>query len=141
MKAVILHEFGLREGSGGLGQHNGGDGVVRDIEFLEGMQVSLLTERRSRAPYGLRGGGEGKVGVNTWIKQSNGVTRRRVNLGGKASIRVTPGDRLLLQTPGGGGWGSVGQRVSCRPAVISGATWEPRGSLAEKASAEAAFGA
>lgn len=140
--AVILHEFGLRPDSGGVGLHHGGNGVIRDIEFLEGMQVSLLTERRSRAPYGLNGGGEGRVGVNTWLKQSDGVVRRKVNLGGKASIKVTAGDRLVLHTPGGGAWGA-GERRNEAGAVKtkSGHAWEPRGSLAEKASAEAAFGA
>lgn len=115
--------------------------MVRDIEFLEEMQVSLLTERRSRAPYGLRGGGEGKVGINTWIKQSSDAKTRKVNLGGKASIRVTAGDRLVLQTPGGGGWGAMGDRPRNARAAGELPAWEPRGSLAQKAAAEAAFGA
>jgi 5-oxoprolinase (ATP-hydrolysing) len=141
--AVILREFGLRPDSGGVGAHHGGNGVIRDIEFLESMQVSLLTERRSRAPYGMSGGGEGKTGVNTWLKQTHGVVKRKVNLGGKASVRVAAGDRLVLHTPGGGGWG-VGDRrnvVQTDKVAKPGHVWEPRGSLAEKASAEAAFGA
>lgn len=91
----------------------------------------------------MSGGGEGKVGVNTWLKQSDGVVRRKVNLGGKASVRVAAGDRLVLHTPGGGGWGP-GERRNLRDGgktVKAGHAWEPRGSLAEKASAEAAFGA
>lgn len=139
---MILHEFGIRPDSGGIGAHYGGNGVIRDIEFLESMQVSLLTERRSRAPYGMSGGGEGKVGVNTWLKQTDGVVRRKVNLGGKASVRVAAGDRLVLHTPGGGGWGAGDRRnvPAGAKAVKPGHAWEPRGSLAEKASAEAAFG-
>ncbi|KAF2010641.1 5-oxoprolinase [Aaosphaeria arxii CBS 175.79] len=113
---VILREFGIREGSGGIGEYDGGDGVVRDLEFRVAMWVSVLTERRSRAPNGRGGGGDGKPGRNLWIKGStkdhiNGGNEiqhkdgETVSLGGKASVFVDVGDRIVLQTPGGGGWG------------------------------------
>lgn len=150
LAAVILREFGYRKGSGGSGQYCGGDGVIRDLEFLEPIQISLLTERRSRAPYGLKGGSPASMGINTWIKlppptgdasQTPGKARK-INLGGKASVYMSAGDRLVLQTPGGGGWGKIENRkLSQSNGVHKSSGWEPRGSLAEKASAEAAFGA
>lgn len=135
---MILRQFGYRPDSGGQGQHHGGNGVIREMEFLEPIQVSLLTERRSRAPYGLEGGGEGKMGINTWIKQyEKGL--RRVNLGGKAAVKMAAGDRLVINSPGGGGWGQLHHRKEVMAAHK--AEWAARGSLAEKAAAEAAFGA
>jgi 5-oxoprolinase (ATP-hydrolysing) len=67
---VLIHRFGLREGSGGVGRYVGGEGCVRELEVLEegGMQVSILSERRTRRPYGMEGGGKGEMGRNTWVK-------------------------------------------------------------------------
>ncbi|MDB3890831.1 hydantoinase B/oxoprolinase family protein, partial [Gammaproteobacteria bacterium] len=79
------------------GLHAGGEGLIREIEFLEEAQVSLLTERRRFAPWGLDGGGDGEVGYN-WL---NGE-----KIAGKADIFAVAGDRLLIETPGGGGWGT-----------------------------------
>lgn len=90
--------YGLRRDSGGAGQHRGGDGIVREYEFLAPAQVSLLTERRIGAPWGLGGGESGVVGRNTL----NGVA-----LPGKCELEVTAGDRLRIETPGGGGWGAA----------------------------------
>ncbi|KAK6043147.1 hypothetical protein COOONC_19346 [Cooperia oncophora] len=98
---VILREFSLRENSGGKGKWRGGDGVVRSLQFRRPLSLALLTERRVFAPYGLKGGGEGARGVNILKKQS-----RTVNLGGKITLRVDPGDILHIQTPGGGGYGT-----------------------------------
>ncbi|KND02450.1 5-oxoprolinase [Spizellomyces punctatus DAOM BR117] len=98
---VILREFGLRKGSGGNGLHKGGDGVVRDIEFLEPLHVSMLSERRVFQPYGLKGGHPALTGRNTLIR-ANG---RALNFGGKNATKVDKGDRLRIETPGGGGWG------------------------------------
>jgi N-methylhydantoinase B len=92
--------YGLRPASGGTGLHRGGDGIVREIEFLAPTQVTLLTERRQVRPYGLRGGGPGQPGRNLLI--SRRTTRA---LPGKAAVLVEAGDRLRLLTPGGGGWG------------------------------------
>lgn len=66
---VLLREFSLRSGSGGLGQHRGGDGVIRDIEFRIPVQVSILSERRVFHPYGLEGGGEASCGKNLWVRK------------------------------------------------------------------------
>ena len=98
---VLVREFALRRGSGGKGKFRGGDGLVRELEFLEPLQVSILSERRVFTPYGLEGGGDGKRGENIFIR-NNG---RRLNLGGKNAIQAEVGDRLRICTPGGGGWG------------------------------------
>jgi 5-oxoprolinase (ATP-hydrolysing) len=110
------------------------------MEFLEPLQISLLTERRSRAPYGLAGGEEGKMGINTWKKQLSTGGTRNINLGGKASVQLGAGDSLIIDTPGGGGWGRPEERQEATT-LIDILSWEARGSLAERASAEAAFGA
>ncbi|WP_456386200.1 hydantoinase B/oxoprolinase family protein [Desulfolithobacter sp.] len=98
---VLLREFTIRHGSGGQGRFRGGDGLVREIEFLEPLQVSILSERRVFAPYGLQGGKPGKSGRNLFIR-ADGTT---VNLGGKNEIQAAPGDRIRIETPGGGGYG------------------------------------
>jgi len=91
-------EYRLRRGSGGAGARPGGDGMVREFEFLEPVQVSLLTERRRHRPWGLDGGEPGRAG-------SNALDGAR--LPGKMSLQVSAGQRLRVETPGGGGWGSV----------------------------------
>lgn len=101
---VILRRFGLRGGSGGKGARPGGDGVVREVQFRVPMTASILSERRSFAPYGMDGGGEGMRGLNTWIKKDGDV---QVNVGGKGSVKVGAGDRFVVETPGGGAWGAV----------------------------------
>ncbi|KAM5351721.1 hypothetical protein ACJ41O_004444 [Fusarium nematophilum] len=104
----LLHRFGIREGSGGRGANNGGDGIVRDIEFCEeGIKVSLLTERRSRAPQGGDGGGDGAMGKNLWLSRDDAGAERLISLGGKATVEVAKGDRIVIETPGGGAWGRV----------------------------------
>jgi N-methylhydantoinase B len=93
---VRVRRYGLRRGSGGRGARPGGDGLVREIELLAPAQVTLLTERRRFAPWGLAGGEPGAPGVN----RLNGA-----EIPGKVSLSVEPGDRLTIETPGGGGWG------------------------------------
>ncbi|KAH8928481.1 Hydantoinase B/oxoprolinase [Atractiella rhizophila] len=134
---VILHQFSLRSGSGGAGLHPGGEGVVRDIEFLEPIQCSILSERRVYSPYGLKGGGNGARGQNLWVKKGReedgdaGVKggERIINLGGKQTVRMGRGDRIVICTPGGGGWGKEG---GDRAAKRHEGAWEPRGSWAER---------
>jgi 5-oxoprolinase (ATP-hydrolysing) len=99
---VRVREFCIRRNSGGAGKHRGGDGVVRQLEFLRPLSVSLLTERRGPfAPYGLAGGESGALGRNT-LHQADGTTRQ---LPAAAHFDIQPGDVLHIETPGGGGWG------------------------------------
>ena len=101
---VRLLEFRIRRGSGGRGRRRGGDGVVRRIEFLRPLQVSLLTERRGPyPPFGLEGGRPGALGANS-LRRAGGA--REEELPGKARLEVGPGDVLTVQTPGGGGFGA-----------------------------------
>ena len=93
-----INRYALRDGSGGAGRHPGGDGLVREYEFLAPAQVSLLTERRQHSPWGVAGGEPGLAGVNLF----NGTA-----LPGKISRHVDTGDRLTIETPGGGGWGAA----------------------------------
>ena len=95
-----VSRYGLRVASGGAGRHRGGDGVVREIQLLARAHVTLLTERRSLAPYGLQGGGPGRKGRNLLIEGNK--TR---DLPGKLSCTLQAGDRLRILTPAGGGWG------------------------------------
>jgi N-methylhydantoinase B len=92
--------YEIRRGSGGEGEFRGGDGLVRDIQSLVDAEATLITERRSRAPYGLEGGGEGMTGENVLIRNSEETT-----LHGKCTVELGPGDILSIRTPGGGGYG------------------------------------
>lgn len=95
--------YRLRSGSGGGGAAAGGDGIERDLQVLEDVTVSLITERRASAPWGLAGGGPGAVGEN-WLLP-NGDEARAERLPDKCTIQLEPGDVLRMLTPGGGGWG------------------------------------
>ena len=95
-----VHEYRIRKGSGGKGKQQGGDGVVREIETLAPAHMSLLADRRKRRPYGLSGGDEGKPGNASII--SNGRPRK---IGSKGSWELKAGDRVRIETPGGGGFG------------------------------------
>ncbi len=96
-----LKRYALRRGSGGRGQHNGGDGLVRDVEFLSPARVTVLSERRKFAPPGHHGGHHGEPGENVLFR--GGV--EEVQLAGKETLDVEAGDILSIRTPGGGGWG------------------------------------
>lgn len=98
---VLLREFSLRQHSGGKGLFKGGNGLVREIEFLEPLNVAILSERRVFPPYGLEGGQPGCRGQNIFIRKNG----RRLNLGGKNEIRAQAGDSIRILTPGGGGFG------------------------------------
>ena len=103
----ILRAFTLRENSGGKGRNRGGDGTVRDIEFRVPVQCSILSERRSKQPYGMDGGGDGSSGVNLIVRKDGNGKEQVVNLGAKATTRLTSGERVIIQSPGGGAWGSL----------------------------------
>ena len=93
-----VREYRLRRGSGGEGKQHGGDGVVREIETIVPARMSLLADRRKRGPYGLYGGSEGAAGVNRINAQS---------IPAKGSHELKAGDRIRIETPGGGGWGKI----------------------------------
>ncbi|MEA2681191.1 MAG: N-methylhydantoinase [Candidatus Binataceae bacterium] len=93
--------YRMRRESGGRGKFAGGDGLVRELECLVDSNVSLLTERRLIAPWGLAGGGDGAVGAN-FVVRKNG---KRAKLPGKTNLSLMPGDRIRVETPGGGAWG------------------------------------
>jgi len=100
---VVLEDFRIRKGSGGAGAWKGGDGVRRAIRFLEPMTASILSGHRVVPPYGVAGGAPGYVGRNNLIRQS-GHTEE---LGGAGRVEVEPGDVLVIETPGGGGYGKA----------------------------------
>ncbi|HUO45914.1 MAG TPA: hydantoinase B/oxoprolinase family protein [Acidimicrobiia bacterium] len=94
--------YSLRQGSGGKGRYPGGEGVEREIEFLSSATLSLMGERRRHRPWGLSGGEPGATGEDWLIRPGQAPQR----LPGKVTLDVAAGDRLLVRTPGGGGWGS-----------------------------------
>ncbi len=100
---VRLERFAVRRGSGGAGAYPGGDGAVRELVFLEPMQLSLLTQHRVERPYGAAGGAAGAPGAQRVVRAGGEV----VALGPVDGCDVEPGDRLILETPGGGGWGTA----------------------------------
>ena len=100
---VRLEQFQLRRGSGGEGSYRGGEGVVREIRFLQPAEVTIISERRQFSPYGMEGGGDGKVGANLYIR-SNG---EEVRLPHRVAVKVESGGSILIETPGGGGYGKV----------------------------------
>jgi N-methylhydantoinase B len=99
-----VRRYGYRCGSGGAGQFRGGDGLIREIEMLNDVQVTLLAERRKFRPYGLQGGDEGTSG-GAWVTRAG--SSQEVELPGKCSRRFSKGDTLRIETPGGGGWGKL----------------------------------
>ncbi|KAF2721000.1 hypothetical protein K431DRAFT_225363 [Polychaeton citri CBS 116435] len=166
---VILREFSLRAGSRGKGQHDGGDGVVREIEFRIPVQVSILSERRVYHPYGLEGGEDAQCGENIWVRhvpklkgsdadasksgRSTPVIKgtskpqqgseqadeevRHINMGAKNTASMQPGDRIIVKTPGGGGWGPVGKERQTRDRQDPKHGWRGGSIASRQAEAEA----
>ncbi len=98
---VRVRTFAIRPESGGSGKFPGGNGVIREVEFLDDCDVSLLTQHRKERPYGLHGGQDGAPGKQTLIQESG----QHQVLAHNAALRVSAGDRIRIETPGGGGWG------------------------------------
>jgi N-methylhydantoinase B len=98
-----VRSYSLRSGSGGQGKFRGGDGIVREIEVLTDCEVTLLADRRSRGPWGLAGAKDGLPGTATVIRSDGS----REQMPGKFSTRLRPGERIRIETPSGGGWGSI----------------------------------
>ena len=136
---VVLREFGLRRNSAGQGQHRGGEGIVRDIEFRIPVQVSILSERRVYHPYGLSGGQDAACGQNIWVRKiattgDDGQIaheERQINLGGKNTASMQPGDRIIIKTPGGGGWGVPGEKSKATRVDATERAWKT-GSLGSR---------
>ncbi len=97
-----VRRYGYRYGSGGEGEFRGGDGLVREIELLTDVQMTLLAERRKFRPWGLQGGADGAAGAAWVAKAGSGEAKE---LPGKCSEKISKGDVLRIETPGGGGWG------------------------------------
>ena len=97
---IRITEYRVRRGSGGAGRFHGGDGIVREYEALADTSVTVLSDRRRRSPYGLKGGRPGTPGRNILIRDG-----REEEVPGKIELRLWPGDRLRIETPGGGGYG------------------------------------
>ncbi|MGK7931742.1 MAG: hydantoinase B/oxoprolinase family protein [Microcystaceae cyanobacterium] len=98
---VLVEEFCIRENSGGKGKFKGGNGIIRQIQFLEPMTANILSNHRQIAPFGLAGGDAGKVGKN-WVKR---VDQTVEILEGTATVEMNLGDTFIIETPGGGGFG------------------------------------
>ena len=137
---VLLRAFHLRHGSGGAGRFRGGCGAVREFEFLAPLSVGVLTERRALAPYGMHGGGDGQRGRNTLLVRQTRQSRLgdesalgaeasaanddgdesasyiELQLGAKNTYAARVGDRVRIETPGGGGWGAPDSHVYRTPA-------------------------
>jgi len=103
---VVLDSFDIRRGSGGRGRHNGGDGTLRRVRFLEGMTAAILSSHRVVPPYGMAGANPGQCG-KTWVERSDGTI---VDLGPCDSAELEPGDIFVIQTPTGGGFGPPEER-------------------------------
>jgi N-methylhydantoinase B len=97
-----VRAYRLRRGSGGGGARRGGDGIIREIETLVPARMSLLADRRARAPYGLMGGRDGKTGRDSVVREG-----RARKLEAKGSAELQPADRVRIETPGGGGHGNA----------------------------------
>ncbi|MFZ2053927.1 MAG: hydantoinase B/oxoprolinase family protein, partial [Candidatus Aminicenantales bacterium] len=99
---IRIRRYTLRKDAGGRGKFRGGDGIVREFEFLAPALVNILSERRKFRPYGLAGGSPGKRGINILISRG-----KAKSLGAKASFTVKRSDRVVIKTPGGGGYGKA----------------------------------
>ncbi len=102
---VRLEQFAIRRGSGGTGAHKGGDGVIRVLNFLEPMRANILANRRRVPPRGIMGGSDAQPGRN-WVERTDGTVEM---LSATAFADVEPGDRFVIETPGGGGYGRAAE--------------------------------
>ena len=109
---VRVEEFRVRAGSGGAGAHRGGDGAVRRLRFLEPLTAAIVSSSRRVAPYGLAGGLPGACG-RTAVERADGTVEE---LPGVAQAIMAPGDVLVVETPGGGGYGAPPAQVDTSPA-------------------------
>jgi N-methylhydantoinase B len=99
---LLFTAYRIREGSGGSGLYRGGDGIVRAFKVLQPCRLSVLSDRFRRGPWGLQGGGSGKPGRVTIVRSDGRVEE----MPSKFAVDLFPGDEVVIETPGGGGWGS-----------------------------------
>jgi len=104
-----LEKFAIRKGSGGNGKFKGGDGVVREMTFLEPMDLCIVSQHRNKGPFGMAGGENGKAGSQHIIALDNKIKK----LDSIDGCRIKPGERFILKTPGGGGYGPPAKAPSC----------------------------
>jgi N-methylhydantoinase B len=107
-----VRQYSLRRGSGGEGKHRGGDGIVREIEVLADAEVTLLADRRLHGAWGLNGGSDGAPGKASVVR----LDGKAEELPGKFNVRLSKGERIRIETPGGGGWGFPGKSLKHREA-------------------------
>lgn len=129
---MLVTKFSLRANSGGKGRWNGGDGVTRELVFRRSVQLSVLTERRSFQPYGMNGGEPGERGLNLLQR----VDGKLINLGGKASIHAYPGDKYIMNSPAGGGYGIPSESTEADVKTEQRSGYLERGSVFEYRSAQ-----
>jgi len=120
----ILNRFILRPGSGGVGKFNGGTGILREYEFRRALSASIVSERRVYQPFGMAGGGSGMSGKNSLVEKMEDCSERWVNIGGRKDFQVQKGDKVIIETPGGGGWGVPGDEevevLRTEPEIVRG---------------------
>lgn len=104
---VVLERFAIRTGSGGQGQYGGGDGVIRQLRFLEPMAINVLSNNRDNAPLGICGGQPGQSGRN-YIIRANGQVE---TLAANGQAKMNANDCFVIETPGGGGFGSAAPKI------------------------------
>ncbi|KAJ5013575.1 hypothetical protein K4K57_002586 [Colletotrichum sp. SAR 10_99] len=102
---VLIREFSIRQGSGGRGKFTGGCGIVRDFECRAPLTYGIISERRVHQPYGMMGGENGESGANYWVQKTEDGGERWINIGPRGQVDMKTGDRCVIHTPGGGGWG------------------------------------
>lgn len=103
---VIVRRYEINHGTGGRGKWNGGDGITREIEARVPLKFSILSERRVFPPYGMNGGEPASIGRNFVFRWNDEGGLDKINLGGQAIVHLKPGERMQINTPGGGGWGT-----------------------------------
>jgi 5-oxoprolinase (ATP-hydrolysing) len=101
----MVRNYGIRQGSGGLGKWRGGNGTTREIEARIPLKFSILSDRRVYRPYGMAGGEPGQLGANYAYLFNDAGELEQVNLGGKATLHLKAGEYIQVNTPGGGGYG------------------------------------
>ena len=116
---IMIREFSIRHGSGGRGQYNGGCGVIRDFECRHPLTFGLITERRVHRPHGMEGGEDGQQGRNYWVQKTE-EGYRWVDIGARGQVKMQTGDRCVIHTPGGGGWGVKEETPLVEERVVNG---------------------